>query len=143
MAFEHFANGFSGHGPYWVHVLGYWKARLEWPHRVLLLRYDDLQTEPIVHVKTLAEFMGQPFSLEDDQEGVVHKMIKLCSFENLSNLEVNKIGTLAASPTRVRANDVYFRRGKAGDWKKHLTTEMVECLDRITKEKFEGTRVKL
>ena len=108
-----------------------------------MLRYEDLQTEPIVHVKTLAEFMGQPFSLEDDQEGVVHKMIKLCSFENLSNLEVNKIGTLAASPTRVRANDVYFRRGKAGDWKNHLTTEMVECLDRITKEKFEGTRVKL
>ena len=130
MAFEHFAKGFSGHGPYWDHVLGYWKARLEWPHRVLLLRYEDLQTEPIVHVKTLAEFMGQPFSLEDDQEGVVHKMIKLCSFENLSNLEVNKIGTLAASPTRVRANDVYFRRGKAGDWKNHLTTEMV---------KFEGT----
>ncbi|RVW79684.1 Flavonol 4'-sulfotransferase [Vitis vinifera] len=88
----------------------YWKARLEWPHRVLLLRYEDLQTEPIVHVKTLAEFMGQPFSLEDDQEGVVHKMIKLCSFENLSNLEVNKIGTPAASPTCVRANDVYFRR---------------------------------
>ncbi|WJZ98879.1 hypothetical protein VitviT2T_017373 [Vitis vinifera] len=124
-------------------VARYWKARLEWPHRVLLLRYEDLQTEPIVHVKTLAEFMGQPFSLEDDQEGVVHKMIRLCSFENLSNLEVNKIGTLAASPTRVRANDVYFRRGKVGDWKNHLTTEMVECLDRITKEKFEGTRVKL
>ncbi|KAL6312219.1 hypothetical protein AAG906_020294 [Vitis piasezkii] len=115
-----------GYGPYWDHVIGYWKARLEWPHRVLLLRYEDLQTEPIVHVKTLAEFMWTKKA-----------------FENLSNLEVNKIGTLAASPTRVRANDVYFRRGKAGDWKNHLTTEMVECLDRITKEKFEGTRVKL
>ena len=91
MAFEHFANGFSGHGPYWVHVLGYWKARLEWPHRVLLLRYEDLQTEPIIHVKTLVEFMGHHFSLEEDQEGVVHKIIKLCSFKNFSNLEVNKM----------------------------------------------------
>ncbi|CBI17775.3 unnamed protein product, partial [Vitis vinifera] len=71
------------------------------------------------------------------------KDVLVSFFENLSNLEVNKIGTLAASPTRVRANDVYFRRGKVGDWKNHLTTEMVECLDRITKEKFEGTRVKL
>ena len=36
--------------------------------------------------------MGYSFSLEEEKEGMVQKIIDLCSFENLSNLEVNKSG---------------------------------------------------
>ncbi|XP_022741773.1 cytosolic sulfotransferase 1-like [Durio zibethinus] len=33
----------------------------------------------------------------------------------------------------------YFRKDLVGDWVNHLTPEMAEILDRITKEKFQGT----
>jgi len=36
--------------------------------------------------------MGYSFSLEEENERMVRKIIDLRSFENLSNLEVNKSG---------------------------------------------------
>ncbi|XP_077215553.1 cytosolic sulfotransferase 15-like [Tasmannia lanceolata] len=38
-AFELFCIGVSIFGPYWDHVLGYWKASLERPERVLFLKW--------------------------------------------------------------------------------------------------------
>lgn len=63
--------------------------------------------------------------------------MKLCSFENMSNLEATK-----SRINRVNfeiKNYVYFRQGKAGDWKNHLTAaEMLQCLDQIVQRKFKG-----
>ncbi|XP_070679372.1 flavonol 3-sulfotransferase-like [Malus domestica] len=61
-SFELFCRGVCPYGPYWDHVLGFWKASLEMPERVLLLKYEDLRKEPSAIVKRLAEFSGQPFS---------------------------------------------------------------------------------
>lgn len=44
------------------------------------------------YVKKLAEFVEHPFSIEEERDGVVQKIIELCSFDNLKNLEVNKFG---------------------------------------------------
>uniref|UniRef100_A0A5B6ZCY8 Sulfotransferase n=1 Tax=Davidia involucrata TaxID=16924 RepID=A0A5B6ZCY8_DAVIN len=138
-AFELFSRGDSPYGSFWDHVLGYWKASLECPDRVLFLKYEDMKSEPLVHVKRLAEFIGQPFSLEEENEGVVHKITDLCSFENLSNLEVNKTGSHSSrNSVTTFANNTYFRQGKAGDSKNYLTAEMIQHLDQITKHKFNG-----
>ena len=59
----------------------------------------------------------------------------LCSFDNLSNLDVNKNGKSVIGAE----NNAYFRRGQVGDWKNYLSAEMIEKLDRITEEKFHGT----
>lgn len=98
---EQFARGVSPYGSYWDQVLGYWKASLEWPHRVLFLKYDEMKSEPAVHVKRLAEFMGQPLSLEEERDGAVHALVELCSFEGLSNLEVKKTGKPQAGQSSV------------------------------------------
>ena len=57
-AFEFFCNGVSNFGPYWDHVLGYWRASLESLERILFLKYEDLKNETIYWVKTIAKFMG-------------------------------------------------------------------------------------
>ena len=93
-AFEFFCEGVSNLGPYYDHVLGYWRASLESPKRILFLKYEDLKNETIYWVKTIAKFMGNPFSLEEEDKGVVQNIINLCSFENLSSLEVNKSETV-------------------------------------------------
>ncbi|CAK7338265.1 unnamed protein product [Dovyalis caffra] len=133
-AFEQFCEGVSPFGPFWDHVIGYWRASLELPEKMLFLKYEDLKRDPFVHVKRLAEFLGQPFTQDEENDGMVQEIIKLCSFENLSNLEINKSSSTA---TRSRfKNSDFFRKGEAGDWEKYLTTEMAAALDHKIKEKL-------
>ncbi|KAK9283588.1 hypothetical protein L1049_011837 [Liquidambar formosana] len=41
-ALDMFCRGISNWGPFWDHVLGYWKASLENPQKVLFLKYEDM-----------------------------------------------------------------------------------------------------
>lgn len=76
-AFEQFSRGVSPYGPYWNHVLGYWKASIEWPERVFFLRYEDLKKEPCFHTKRLAEFLGHPFTTDAEGENLVNKVARV------------------------------------------------------------------
>ncbi|KAE8657127.1 Flavonol sulfotransferase-like [Hibiscus syriacus] len=139
-AFELFCEGVSVYGPYWDHVLGYWKASLEHPNKILFLRYEEMREDTVLYVKKLAEFIGYPLSSEEQQREVPEKIVKMCSFENLSNLEVNKSEKVRGG---VIQNKIYFRKGKVGDWKNCLTSEMAERLDQITHQKLSGSGLSL
>ncbi|XP_060186691.1 flavonol sulfotransferase-like [Lycium barbarum] len=134
--FELFCEGKTMGGPYWDHVLEYWKKSLEKPESVLFLKYEELTKDTLFYVRKMAEFMGKPFSRDEEEQGVPEKIVKLCSFENLSNLEVNKSGK---HDTFEIDNKNYFRKGKPGDWKNHLTSNMIDIMDNITKEKLSGS----
>ncbi|KAL5723301.1 hydroxyjasmonate sulfotransferase [Ranunculus cassubicifolius] len=137
-AFKRFCRGVSLYGPYWDHVLGYWKKSQEKPENILFLKYEEIKEEPQVHLRRLAEFLGCPFSSKEEEEGAVEKILKLCSFENLSNLEVNKNGKLSSG----EENNAFFRRGEVGDSVNYLTVEMMEHLNWISEEKFKGCGLK-
>ncbi|KAL7597644.1 hypothetical protein Lser_V15G26274 [Lactuca serriola] len=131
-AFDSFSNGVMPIGPYWDHVKGYHKVSSEHPGKVLFLTYEDMKTDTLNHVKRVAKFLGYPFTEKEETAGAVQEIIRLCSFENLS--EVNKHGNLREGIP----NDAFFRKGEVGDWTNHLTNEMSQTLDRITREKFHG-----
>ncbi|XWS44999.1 hypothetical protein CRYUN_Cryun15aG0098100 [Craigia yunnanensis] len=89
--------------------------------------------------RKLVEFLGVPFSPEEEKKEIVQEIVKLCSFENLANLDVNKDDTRNWEHP-ISSSD-FFRKDQVGDWVNHLTPKMAEILDRITKEKFqESTR---
>ncbi|CAL5362667.1 unnamed protein product [Camellia sinensis] len=88
------------------------------------------------YVKELAEFIGYSFSFEEEKEGTTEKIVNLRSFENLSNLDVNKTRKHCPGSAVEMDNNRYFRKGKIGDWKNHLTVEIAEEMDRITEQKF-------
>nr|GEW82059.1 flavonol 4'-sulfotransferase [Tanacetum cinerariifolium] len=67
--FDEFCQGISAYGPYWDHILGYWKASQERPGRILFLKYEDMKKDPKSNVKKLAEFVGYPFSIEEGNAG--------------------------------------------------------------------------
>ncbi|KAM1249409.1 hypothetical protein COP2_032986 [Malus domestica] len=73
---------------------GFGKQELESPEKVLFFKYETMKQEPVLYVKRLAEFVGQPFSAEEESEGVVDQIIKLCSFQHLSSLEIKKTAQL-------------------------------------------------
>ncbi|XP_042501595.1 cytosolic sulfotransferase 8-like [Macadamia integrifolia] len=138
-AFERYYKGMTTCGPFWDHVLGYWKESLERPQNVLFLKYEEMVAEPALHLKQLAEFVGYPFEEKEEREGVIDQITKLCSFQNLINLAVNKTGT--SYPTI--SNSIFFRQGKVGDSANCLAPEMMEQLDRITGQKFHGSGLTL
>ncbi|KAK3010850.1 hypothetical protein RJ639_012006 [Escallonia herrerae] len=91
-AFDMYCKGVVGYGPYWDHMLGYYKQSWETPHKVLFLRYEDMKKNITFELKKLAQFLGSPFSMEEERGGVVEEIANLCSFQNLKDLEVNKEG---------------------------------------------------
>ncbi|WCJ39228.1 Cytosolic sulfotransferase 6 [Euphorbia peplus] len=136
--YDKFCNGVTDCGPFWDHVLGYWKASLEFPQKVLFLKYHDLQNDTAFHVKNIANFIGCPFSFNEKQKGMVEEIVRLCSFENLSSLDANNknAGKVSDNSSFTLRYDAYFRKAKFGDWKNYLTPEMTERIDQITYEKF-------
>ncbi|CAN7052854.1 hypothetical protein BRARA_G02189 [Brassica rapa] len=138
-SFDMFCNGLSVYGPYLDHVLAYWKAHQESPDQILFLKYETLTADPLPHVKRLAEFMGYGFTAEEEKNGVVEKVVNLCSFETLKNLEANKGDKEREDHPSPYTNDTYFRKGKTGDWKNYLTPDMAARMDGLMEEKFMGT----
>ncbi|MFS8015687.1 putative quercetin-3-sulfate 4'-sulfotransferase [Helianthus anomalus] len=140
-AFDEFCQGINVFGPIWDHLSGFAKASLERPEITLLLKYEDMIKDPTSNVKRLAEFIGYPFTTQEEKEGVIERIIKMCSFENLSKLEVNKSGIQNGERARaiVSENRLYFRKGKVGDWENHFTDEMKEKIDKLINEKLSHT----
>ncbi|KAL9996221.1 putative quercetin-3-sulfate 4'-sulfotransferase [Helianthus debilis subsp. tardiflorus] len=100
-------------GPYWDHILGYWKASLETPERILFLKYEDLKRTPTSNVKRLADFIGYPFLVNEEKAGV----------PGGGSLE----------------NRLYYRKAKDGDWQNYFTDEMKEKIDKLMDEKLGDT----
>ncbi|KAK6116896.1 hypothetical protein DH2020_049353 [Rehmannia glutinosa] len=91
-AFDMFCQGIHSMGPFWDHMLGFWNAHLKNPEKVLFLKYEDLKEDITFYVKKIAEFLGCAFSVGEEKQGLIEQIAKLCSFESLKNLEVNKTG---------------------------------------------------
>ncbi|CAB4295422.1 unnamed protein product [Prunus armeniaca] len=100
--------------------------------------FGEMKEEPTLHLRRLVESLGCPFSPEEETQGVADDILRLCSFDNLSNLDVNKSGKLSSG----EENSTFFRKGQVGDWMNYLTAEMVERLDCINEEKLQGSGLK-
>ncbi|KAF3448773.1 hypothetical protein FNV43_RR09486 [Rhamnella rubrinervis] len=92
VTFNKYCRGCHGFGPFWDSVLGYWKASLENPEKVLFIKYEDLKEDIVSQSKRLANFLGVPFTMEEEQQGLIQEIAELCSLQNLKGLQVNQIG---------------------------------------------------
>ncbi|XP_062099670.1 cytosolic sulfotransferase 15-like [Humulus lupulus] len=130
--FNMFCEGIHPFGPFWDHILGFWKESLESPHKILFLKYEDLKRDNAFFIKKIADFLGYPFSTEEENQGVPQQTMQLCSFENLKNLDVNKTGRRQIG----LSNSALFRKGEVGDWVNYLTPEMAERGKKLIQEKL-------
>jgi len=134
-SFERYCKGICLFGPFWDNILGYLKESIERPHKVLFLKYEDLKEDVNFHIKRIAEFVGFPFTQEEENNGVIENIIKLCSFESMKELEGNQSGTISGDIEK----EFYFRKGEIGDWVNYLSSSMVEKLSKVIEEKLNGS----
>ncbi|KAI4980944.1 cytosolic sulfotransferase 5-like [Hordeum vulgare subsp. vulgare] len=137
-----FCDGVSPYGPFWEHVLGYWRWHVERPGQVLFLTYEELSADPLGQLRRLAEFIGRPFTPGEQDAGVDREIAEACAMKSMADQEVNRSGTTEIVE-RTMPNGVFFRRGVVGDWTNHLTPEMAGRIDEITKGKFKGSGLML
>lgn len=130
-AVEAFCEGKFIGGPFWDHVLEYWHASRENPNKVLFVTYEDLKKQTGGEIKRIAEFLGCGFVGDEE----VREIVKLCSFESLSGLEVNREGKL---PNGMETK-AFFRKGETGGWRDTLSESLAEEIDRTMEEKFRGS----
>ncbi|KAK6243567.1 hypothetical protein QUC31_009978 [Theobroma cacao] len=136
-AFEKFCQGMHDFGPFFDHVLGYWKASQENPNRILFLQYEDLKENINFHIKKLGKFLGFPFSEVEEEQGVVEEIARMCSFGNLKELDVNKNGM----HTFGIAHNTLFRKAEVGNWCNYLTPSMVEYFKKLIQDKLDKSGI--
>uniref|UniRef100_A0A0D9XSC2 Sulfotransferase n=1 Tax=Leersia perrieri TaxID=77586 RepID=A0A0D9XSC2_9ORYZ len=133
--FDLFCDGRCVVGPMWRHVIEYWEQSQRRPEKVLFLCYEKMLCDPSRHVKKLADFLGCPFSVEEEKGGVVDAIVDLCSFDKLKSLQANKNGVTDLAAKK----ESFFRKGVAGDWGNHISAEMAARLDGIVEDALEGS----
>ncbi|XP_019101965.1 PREDICTED: cytosolic sulfotransferase 17-like [Camelina sativa] len=127
-AFEEFCKGLVPAGPYFEHVLEFWEAR----DHVMFVTYEDLKANPEETVRKIAEFLGC--------KTIVEEIVKECSFEKLRSTSKERGEGVHWSGNKY---DMFFRKGMVGDWKNHLTQEMMKELEDIADLKWRGSGLDL
>ncbi|KAL2326310.1 hypothetical protein Fmac_025368 [Flemingia macrophylla] len=133
--FERYCKGLIETGPWWNHILCYWKESIDRPNKVLFLKYEDLKDDISFHVKRVAEFLGCPFTQDEEISGLIESVINLSSFEKMKDLEVNKSGTTVMNVEK----KYFFRKAEVGDWVNYFSLPMRETLSKFIEEKFSGS----
>jgi len=134
-AFEKYCNGITGFGPWWSHMLGYWKESIARPNKILFLKYEDLKEDTSFHVKRIAEFLDSPIIQGEESSTVIENIVNLCRFEKMKDLEVNKSGSIFTFYEK----KTLFRKGEIGDWINYFSPSMIEKLSKIVEEKLGGS----
>ncbi|KAL7158204.1 hypothetical protein ABFS83_02G126500 [Erythranthe nasuta] len=133
-SFDMACEGTHPYGPFWEHMTGYWNAHLENPRKVLFLKYEDMKEDIVFNVKKIADFLGCPFSSEEEERGMVEEIAKMCSFQSLKNVDKN-----GYSIKGLFKNSTFFRKGEVGDWSNYLTPAMAERMKKLVEIKFQGS----
>ncbi|PPD69665.1 hypothetical protein GOBAR_DD33458 [Gossypium barbadense] len=95
-----------------------------------------MKGNPVGQIKKMAEFMGCPFSEEEEKAGAIDEIAEFYSLSNLKNLEVNKSGSLK---TMKRQTNSFFRKAEAGDYVNILSPSAVERYSKIVDGKLSGS----
>ncbi|CAJ1978320.1 unnamed protein product [Sphenostylis stenocarpa] len=113
-----------------------WKESIATPNKVLFLKYEELEEDVKFYVKRVAEFLDCPFMEEEEDNGVIESIIKLCSFQKMKDLEVNKSETIDRN---IIEKKYLFRKGEIGDWINYFSPAMIEKLSKTIEEKLSGS----
>ncbi|XP_050404865.1 sulfotransferase 1B1 isoform X2 [Patella vulgata] len=99
------------------------------------LSYEDMQQNPVHHVKGLAKFLETDISDE-----LCEAIVDVCSFNKLKKAN-DEVKDDYIKPS-FKEGTSHYRKGKVGDWKNWLTVAESENIDRMTAERLKHSEIK-
>lgn len=122
---QNFLDGTVEYGAWWSHCDQY--AALK---NILFIQYEDLLENTFEMVKKLAAFLGKTYT--DDQ---IRQLVAFTSFKTMK--EKNQSFCKQMIEINVFEKDMqFFRQGKIGDWRNHLSEETSKKVDELVEEKL-------
>ncbi|CAG9859342.1 unnamed protein product [Phyllotreta striolata] len=133
---ELFLDGAVIYGDLLDHCLEFWSRRNE--EHLLILRYEDLKVDTKSCVKLIADFMGKSAS---DKE--VEELVDYIGFSKMRrNRSCNAEVLLNGKGGRKYFDEMgchFIRKGEIGDWKNHMSPDIVGKFDEWIERKTYGT----
>ncbi|XP_078689670.1 sulfotransferase 1C4-like isoform X1 [Branchiostoma floridae x Branchiostoma belcheri] len=117
---EEFLAGDCPWGPFYDHVLGFWKLKDH--HNILFLKYEDMKKDLPAEVRKLSSFLGRPLS-----EEAVQAVVSATQFDSMNKTLVGQ------------KIDLQTRKGVIGDWKNHFSDEQSRAFDDQYRDRLSNT----
>ena len=118
-------------GTWFDHVLGWWKHNDA--SNILFVKYEDMLSDPLTHVRTVANFIG----IENATDELIRVVTEKSSFRKMKDDSSCNYDWLMG---KVFSGDSSFiRKGVVGNWKQQFSAEESKHLDDIFSEKMSGS----
>lgn len=110
-----------------------WHSYVTSREDALLVRYEDLHSQPESTLRRVSDFLGMDFTDEEISEAIA-----FCSFEKLQERERDGFyGDSALRPAdKDDPNSFKVRRGKVGGYRDDFTDEQLEKIDSLMRRKL-------
>jgi hypothetical protein len=119
--------------PFLIDYLNTWERNIAALPHGMLVKYEDLRSDPVPTLQAIMTHMGEEFS-----EHEISAAVEWGSFDNLRNLESR--GTFKQGGMRLRdasdASTFKVRRGKVGGYREDFRTEQVAELEALVRERI-------
>lgn len=124
--FELFYQGKVYYGPWFDHVLSWWKHKDD--PDVLILKYEDMKEDLLGAIRKIATFIGKELPLETLERIVSQTSFNAMQKEGNSNFSF------------IRGfKGLWIRKGEVGNWKDYFTEDQSKRFDSLIKEKLAGS----
>ena len=111
-------------------IMGNWSENYNsWKNfnltKKLIIKYEDLLLDPFMNFLKIIEFLNNLYGLKIDKNKI-KKSIEATKFSNLQNLEKKN-----GFAEKLDNNELFFREGKIGQWKKKLDKKFSDKLEKV------------
>ncbi len=117
--------------PFLIEYQNTWASNIQALEQGLLVKYEQLRSEPVPTLMKIIQLMGESFSEQEIQQAV-----EWGSFENLQKMEAS--GTFSQGGMKlVNANDpstFKVRRGKVGGYREDFDADQVAELEALVRD---------
>ncbi|XP_062254422.1 sulfotransferase 2B1-like [Platichthys flesus] len=127
---EKFLDGRVMFGKWTDHVKS-WR-HTELTDRIMYISYEEMLQDLPASLRSLSGFLGTNLS-----EDTIQKIAEHCTFKTMKN---NNMSNFSLVPKQYMDSDKspFFRKGIAGDWKKHFSSEQLARFTSVICKEMEG-----
>ncbi len=120
---DDFVSGESDPFGSWGENVGSWLGARKNKNGFLLVRYEDLLSQPEIELKKIAVFLDI-----EKTEREFHRAVEMSSLENMKASEI-ETGDKWKPVEKTRSDMCFVRSGKSGNWKDYLSKRCVNKIE--------------